>query len=80
MVMSREQSAGRSLCIKTDNSSFEKVEKFKYLGTTLRYQNFIQEEIKTRRKSRTVCYRSVQNLFVFQFATKNTKILRYREL
>jgi hypothetical protein len=30
MVMSRDQNAGRSLCIKTDNSSFDKVEKFKF--------------------------------------------------
>ena len=34
MVMSREQNAGQSHSIKTDNSSFERVEEFKYLGTT----------------------------------------------
>jgi len=32
MVMSREQNAGQSHSMKTDNSSFERVEKFKYLG------------------------------------------------
>ena len=32
MVMSRDQNAGRSHSIKTDNSSFERVEEFKYLG------------------------------------------------
>jgi len=26
----------------------ERLEEFKYLGTTLTYQNFIQEEIKSR--------------------------------
>jgi len=31
MVMSRHQYAGRSHTIKTDNSSFERVEEFKYL-------------------------------------------------
>ena len=35
MVMSRDQNAGRSHSIKTDNSSFKRVEEFKYLGTTL---------------------------------------------
>ena len=30
--------------IKTDNSSFERVEQFKYLGTILMNQNSIQEE------------------------------------
>ena len=41
MVMSRDQNSGQSHNIKTDNSSFEKVEEFKYLGTTLTNQNSI---------------------------------------
>jgi len=36
--------------IKIDNSPFERVEEFKYLGTTLRNKNSIQEEIKSRLK------------------------------
>ena len=51
MVMSREQNAGRSHSVRTDNSSFERMEEFKYLGTTLTNQNCIQEEIKSRSKS-----------------------------
>jgi hypothetical protein len=43
MVMSRDRTAGRSLCVKIDNSSFEIVEEFKYLGNPLTNQNFIQE-------------------------------------
>jgi len=35
MIMSRDQNAGRSHNVKTDNSSVERVEQFKYLGTTL---------------------------------------------
>ena len=50
MVMSRDQNGGRSYSIKTDNRSFERVEEFKYLGTTLTNQNSIQEEIKSRLK------------------------------
>ena len=42
MVMSRDQNAGRRHSIKTDNSSFEKVDEFEYLGTTLTNQNYIQ--------------------------------------
>jgi hypothetical protein len=34
MVMFREQDAGRNHSIKSDNSFFESVEGFKYLGTT----------------------------------------------
>jgi hypothetical protein len=39
MVMSRDQNAGQSHSMKTDNSSFERLEELKYLGTTLTSQN-----------------------------------------
>jgi len=61
MVMSRDQNAGRNHDIKIDNSSFERVEQFRYLGTTLRNQNSIREENKCRLKSQNACYHSVQN-------------------
>ena len=62
MVMSRDQNAGQSHNIKIDNSFFERVEEFRYLGANLTYQTFIQEEIKSRLKSSNACYYSVQNL------------------
>ena len=46
IVMSRDQNEGRSHNIKIENSSFERVEQFKYLGTTLRNRNSVQEEIE----------------------------------
>ena len=61
IVMSRDQNAGRSHNIKIDNSSFERVEQFRYWGTAITDQNSIQEEIKSRLKSGNVCYHSVQN-------------------
>jgi len=48
MVMSEDRNARRSHNMKTDNSSFERVEQSKYLGTTLTNKNSIQEEIKSR--------------------------------
>ena len=45
MVMSRDRNAGRGDSVKIDNSSIERVEEFKYLGTTLRDQNSLEEEI-----------------------------------
>jgi hypothetical protein len=50
MVMFRDQNAGQNHNIKTDNKCLERVEQFKYLETTTRYQNSIQEEIKSRLK------------------------------
>ena len=52
--------------MKFDNSSTDKVEEFKYLGTTLTNQNSIQEEIKSRLKLGNACYHSVQNQFAIQ--------------
>ena len=62
MVMSRDQNAGRIHSVRIDNSTFEKVEEFKYLGITLTNQNAIQEEIKSRLRSGNACYYSVQKL------------------
>jgi len=62
MVMSRDQNAGRCHNINIDNSPFERVEEFKYLGTSLTNQNPIQEEINSRLKSGNACYQSMQNL------------------
>jgi len=59
MVMSRDQTAGRSHSMTIVSSSFERVEQFKYLGTTLTNQNSVQEEIKSRLKSGNACYHSV---------------------
>ena len=59
MFTSRDQNAGLSQNMRTDNRSFERVEEFKYLGTTLTNQNSIQEEIKSRLKSGNACYLSV---------------------
>jgi len=50
MVMSRDRNAGRGHSVKINNSSIERVEGFKYLGTTITDQNSIQEEIKSRLK------------------------------
>ena len=61
MIMSRYKNARRSHSIKIDNISFERVEEFKYLGTTLTNQNSIHEEIKSRLKSGNACFHLVQN-------------------
>ena len=36
--------SGRGHIVKTDNTSIERVEEFKYLGTTITDQNSIQED------------------------------------
>jgi len=80
MVIFRDQNALRSRSMKIDNSSFERVEQFKYLGTNLTNQNSTQEEIKSRLKSRAVCYYSVQNLLTSSSLPKNLKIRIHRTI
>jgi len=48
------------------------------LGTTLRNQNSIAEEIKSRLRSGSVHYRSVQNLLSSRLLSNNLKIKIYR--
>jgi hypothetical protein len=77
MVTSRDQNAGRSHNIIIDNSFFERVEQFRYLGTVLANQTSIQEESKCRLHSGIACYHSVQNLSFSNLLSKNIKITVY---
>ena len=80
MVRSRDKNPGRNRSVRTDNSTFERVEEFKYLGTILTNQNFIPEEIKSRLRSGNACYHSVQNLLSSRLLFKNLKIKIYRTI
>jgi len=75
-----DQNAGRRHNTKIDNSSFERVEEFKYFGTTLTNQNCIQEEIKSRLKVGNACYYSVQNFLSSSLLSKNINIKIYRTI
>ena len=80
MVISRDQNAGRIHSVRIDNSTFERVEEFKYLETTLINQNSTAEEIKSRLRSGNACYHSVQNLLSSRLVSKNLKITIYRTI
>jgi len=71
---------GRSRSMRIDNSSFERVEEFKYLGTNLTSQNSIQEEIKSRLNSGNACCHSVQNSLSSGLLSKNLKVQIYRTI
>jgi hypothetical protein len=74
MVTFRDQNAGRSHSVKTDNSSFERLEKLKYFVAILTDQNCIQEEINSGLKSGNVCCRSVQNILYSGLLSKSLNI------
>ena len=59
MVISRNQKAERIHRINNGNISYESVEEFIYLGKPLKYENYIQEEIKSRLKLENAFYHSM---------------------
>jgi hypothetical protein len=59
MLLSRHQNVGQYYDMKVTNRSFENMSQFKYLGTSVTYQNLIPEEIKKSLNSDNVCYHSV---------------------
>jgi len=72
--MSRDQNAGRNHGIRIFNKSFEKVEQFKYLETTLGHQNSIQEEIKCR-------YRTIiLPVVLYRCETRSLTLMKERRL
>jgi len=64
--------------MKSDNTSFERVEQFRYLGTALTDQNCIEGEIKFRLKLGNACCHSVQNILCSGLVPKNIKIKIHR--
>jgi hypothetical protein len=78
MLLSRHQNAGKNHYIKVANKSFEKVEHFRYLATTVINQNLIQEEIKRRLNLSSACYHSAHNIFSSRLPPKDVKIRIYK--
>jgi hypothetical protein len=56
MLLSRHHNTGQNHDIKMGSTCFENVAQFRYLGTTIKIQNLIQEEIKRRLNSGNACY------------------------
>jgi len=66
--------------VRINNGTFERVEEFKYLGTTLTHQNSIPEEIKSRLRLGNASYHSVQNLLTSRLLSRNLRVKVYRIL
>jgi hypothetical protein len=74
MLLSRHQNTGQNHDMNLANRSFENVAQFRYLGTIVRNQNLIQDEIKKKLNSGNACYHSVQNIWFSYMQLKNVII------
>jgi hypothetical protein len=78
--MSHHQIIGQNHYAKVANKSFKNVLKFKYLGTTLRNQNCIHKEVKSRLNLGNACYHAVQNFLSSCLLSTNDNIEIYKIL
>jgi hypothetical protein len=62
MLLSHHQNARQNHNVKIANRSIENVAQFKYLGTRITSQSFIQDTVKRRLNLGNACYHSVQYL------------------
>jgi hypothetical protein len=80
MLMSCSQMIGQKRSIRIANRSFEDVVRFKYIRTTLKDQNHMHEEMKSRLNSGSACYHSVQNLLSSCRLSRNLKVKIYKTI
>jgi hypothetical protein len=79
-LMSHSQQMGQKRGIKIAKRSFEEVAELKYLGTILRDQTCMREEINSRLHSGNACCHSVQSLLSSRRLSRNVKVKIYKTI
>ena len=80
MITSRQQNIVPNQNIVIENLSFEKVEKFKYLGVTVTNTNDIREEIIRRINIGNACYYSLEKILSSLLLSKKLKVNTYKTI
>jgi hypothetical protein len=78
MTIPRDKYARQNHKVNLGDMSFEMLERFRYLGTTLTKQNSIHEDVKNIIKSANVWYNSAQNPLPSSLLSENINVKIYR--
>ena len=80
MITSCQQITVQNQNIVIENLSFEKAEKFKYLGVTVTNTNDIREEIKRRINMGNACYYSLEKILSPHMFSNKLKVNTYKTI
>jgi hypothetical protein len=80
MDMSHYQNAGQNHNLLTSNTSFENVEKFKYLRTTVTKETCIQKYTKSKLNEGNTCYHFVRSLLSSHLLSTNLQTKIYKTI
>ena len=80
MITFRQQNIAQNQNIVIENSSFEIVEKFKYLAVTVTNTNDIREEIKRRINMGNACDYSLEKILSSRLLSKKLKVNTYKTI
>jgi hypothetical protein len=80
MLMSHNNKAGQRQSMKIANRFLEGMAEFKYLGTTVRDENFMHEDIKSRLNLGNTCYHSVHSLLSSHLLSRNIKVKIFKTI
>ena len=78
MITSRQQNIVQNQNIAIESSSFEKVEKLKYLGVTVTNTNDNRAEIKRRINMGNACYYSLEKMLSSHLRSKKLQVKTYK--
>ena len=80
IITSRQQNIVQNQNIIIENLSFEKFEKFKYLGITVTNTYDIREELKRRINMGNACYYSLEKILSSHVLSKKFKVNTYKTI
>ena len=80
MITSRHQNVVQNRSTVIGRLSFENVQKFRYLGVTVKNTNDMREEVKLRINMGNTCYYSLEKISSSRLLSKKLKVKTYKTI